>query len=115
MRRAAALVIVFGIFAVVATGCQDDSTVNVSQAGVEVNFSDCLIFAVNVFINESYQGTASTERSKFFALNPGSYRLFARSNASLENAFFCWEYNITVKEGETTVVRLSCDDAECSE
>jgi len=113
MKRAAALLFVSVLLTAVSTGCEEDST-KVSQTGIEMQFTDCLTFGVHIFINDTYQGTCSSEEPKFYPLGAGTYTLYARSNANLGDTYFCWgPTEISVSDGNTKVVTLSCDGAEC--
>ena len=111
MKRAAAPILLSVMLAAVSIGCEEEVT-NVNQTGFEMRFEDCYVFGVHIFINDTYQGTASSEEPKFFPVGPGTYSLFARSNASIGSTVtFCWSTQISVSDGNTTRVTLSCDDA----
>jgi hypothetical protein len=114
MKRAAALILVSVLLIAVWTGCEEDSTEAI-PTGIEMQFTDCLVFGVHIFIDDTYQGTCSSEEPKFYPLGAGTYALYARSNANLGDTYFCWSTDVTVSDGNTTVVTLSCDDAECTE
>lgn len=114
MKRAAALLILSAMLAAISTGCEEDTT-DVSRTGLEMRFADCLTFGVHIFVNDTYQGTCSSEEPRFYPLAPGSYDLYARSNANLGGTFYCWNTEISVSDGNITIVRLSCDGAECPE
>jgi hypothetical protein len=114
MKRVSALLLMSLVLVSFSTGCKDDSA-NATPTGFEMQFADCLVFGVHIFINDTYQGTCSSEEPKFYPLGAGTYTLFARSNANLGETYFCWTQDITVSDGNTTVVTLSCDGAECSE
>ncbi|MDD3643524.1 MAG: hypothetical protein PHQ19_08700 [Candidatus Krumholzibacteria bacterium] len=114
MKRAAALVLLAVLLAAVSTGCGEDST-EVTRTGFEMRFTDCLTFGVHIFVNDTYQGTCSSEEPKFYPVGAGTYTLFARSNANLGQTYFCWSTDLTVSDGNVTVVTLSCEGAECDE
>lgn len=114
MKRAAALLLLSFMIASLSSGCGEDST-EVAQTGIEMRFTQCLVFGVHIFVNDTYQGTCSSEEPKFYPLGPGTYTLYARSNANLGETYFCWSTEISVSDGNTTVVTLSCDGAECSD
>lgn len=114
MKRLVALMVLPVILAAVSTGCEEDSA-DLNPTGLELRFADCLVFGVHIFVNDTYQGTCSSEEPRFYSIGPGDYTLYARSNANLGETYFCWTMDISISDGNTTVVTLSCDGAECSE
>ncbi len=114
MRRIGALVMILMLTSIIAAGCEDDSN-DTQMTGLELRFSDCLTFGIWVFIDGEYQGMASSEEPKVFSLGAGTYEFYARSNAKLGDTYFCWNESVSVSDGNITILRLSCDGAECSD
>ena len=114
MRQLGAVIVILALMPVLLVGCSDD-TQEVTPTGIQLIFTDCLTFGVWVFVEGEYQGMASSEEPAFFALAPGTYELYMRSNANLEGIYVCWTDQISVSEGNTTVLTYSCDGAECED
>ena len=114
MRPLGAVIVILALMLVLFVGCSDD-TQEVTLTGIQLNFTDCLTFGVWVFVEDEYQGMASSEEPAFFELAPGSYELYMRSNANLGEIYACWTDQITVSEGNTTVLTYSCDGAACQD
>jgi hypothetical protein len=114
MRQLGAVILILALMPVLLTGCSDD-TEEVSPTGIRVNFSDCLTFGIWVFVDGEFQGMASSEEAAFFALAPGTYELYLRSNATLDNTYFCWTDQVSITDGNTTSRYYSCDGAECED
>ncbi len=113
MRRAGVIAISLMILTAFISGCKED-TVTVADTGFELRFTDCLVSGVWVFIDGEYQDLASTEQPQFFPLPAGTYTYYMRTNAYLDDVFGCWSGDVRVKDGEMTILTLSCDGAECS-
>ncbi|MCK4548803.1 MAG: hypothetical protein KAU49_01495 [Candidatus Krumholzibacteria bacterium] len=114
MRQLGAIILILALMPVLLAGCSDDSQ-EVAPTGISLNFTDCLTFGIWVFIEGEYQGMASSEEPSFFALAPGSYELYMRSNAMYGDIYVCWTDQITVSDGNTTGLTYSCDGAECQD
>lgn len=83
-------------------------TVRIDTVAVE---QECLTFAVWVFVDDEYQGRASTDEPKFFSLGPGTYDLYLRSNMrkATEDAFYSWVRRFSVHDGTTTFMTFYTD------
>ena len=114
MRQLGAAIVILALMPVLLVGCSDD-TQEVAPTGIQLNFTDCLTFGVWVFVEGEYQGMASSEEPAFFSLAPGTYELYMRSNAYYGDIYVCWTDQISVSEGNTTVLTYSCDGAECQD
>ncbi len=114
MRQLGAVIFILALMPVLLAGCSDD-TEEVTPTGIELNFTECLTFGVWVFVEGEYQGMASSEEPAFFALAPGTYELYLRGNAKLGDIYFCWTDEISISDGNTTVLSYSCDGAECQD
>ncbi len=114
MRQLGAVILILALMPVLLAGCSDD-TQEVTPTGIKVTFRDCLTFGVWVFVEDEYQGIASSEESAFFPLAPGTYNLYMRSNAMYGDIYVCWTDQISVSEGSTTSLTYSCDGAECQD
>ena len=114
MRQLGAVILILALMPVLLAGCSDD-TQEVTPTGIKLTFTDCLTFGVWVFIEGEYQGLASSEEPTFFALAPGTYELYMRSNANYGDIYVCWTDQITVSDGVTSNLYYSCDGAECQD
>jgi len=116
MKRIGMVVITLLFILSIIYGCEEDSQ-SVEETGVRVSFSNCLSFVIWVFVDGEYQGIASTEEPKFFAIPSGGHTLYARSNAVIRetNEYFCWTRNFSVADGNITFLGLDCTGAECSD
>ncbi len=117
MKRIGAIAVILALTWMISSGCKDD-TEKVCQTGLQLSFSGCLTFGVWVWVDDEYQGIASSEEPYFFELKDGSHDLYVRSNAKLsENSkYFCWSDEFTVKDGSITYVVLNCcASAECED
>ncbi len=114
MRQLGIVIFILALMPVLLAGCSDD-TQKVTPTGIELKFTECLTFGVWVFVDDEFQGMASSEEPAFFALAPGTYELYLRGNAYLDDTYFCWTDEISVSDGNTTVLYYSCDGAECQD
>ena len=114
MRQLGAVILILALMPVLLAGCSENSQ-EVAPTGIRLTFTDCLTFGVWVFIEGEYQGMASSEEPSFFELAPGTYELYMRSNANYGDIYVCWTRQVTVSEGSTTSLTLSCDGAECTD
>lgn len=116
MKRIGMLLITLLFILSIIYGCEDDSQ-GVGETGVTVSFQDCLSFVIWVFVDGEYQGIASSEEPKFFAIPSGGHTLYARSNAIIRetNEYFCWTREFSVADGNITTLGLNCTGAECSD
>ena len=117
MRQFGATILILALMSVLLAGCSDD-TQEVMPTGIRLTFTDCLTFGIWVFVDDDYQGLASSEEPAFFALAPGNYELYMRSNAyvgEVEKVYACWTEQISVTDGNTTSLTFSCDGAECED
>ena len=99
------------------SGCEDSQTVD--KTGFELVTANCVAIGIRVFIDDEPEEIASSEQPHFYPLPAGTYHLFARSNATLsmnEPDPLCWTREISISDGNVTVVVLDCDDAiECND
>ena len=95
-------------------GCEEDAT-ETSSTGLALVFQNCITFNANVFIDDGFVGQYTSERPSFIEVPTGSHRLFVESNlvVHLGDTNFCWTKNVTVSDGQTTVVNLNCRGAAC--
>ena len=114
MRQLGAVILILALLPVLLAGCSDDSQ-EVAPTGIQLNFTECLTFGVWVFVEGEYQGIASSEEPAFFALAPGTYELYLRSNAQLGDTYACWTDQISIADGSTTILSYSCDGAACQD
>ena len=114
MRQLGAVIFILALMPVLLAGCSDD-TQEVVPTGIQLNFTDCLTFGVWVHVDDEYMGMASSEEPAFITLAPGTYELYLRGNAYLGEIYFCWTEEISVSDGNTTVLYFSCDGAECED
>ncbi|MBN1163639.1 MAG: hypothetical protein JXB45_03595 [Candidatus Krumholzibacteriota bacterium] len=108
MRRVGALAVFFTVLLMVAPGCED--TQSTDPTGFELSFDECLTVGAWVYVNGKYQDFIAIEHPHFFELPAGSYRVYVRSNAHYESYHLCWETNVSVKEGQVTLLRLPCSE-----
>jgi hypothetical protein len=115
MRRTGALTLALTILLAIFPGCGEEETEEVIT-GVEVRFTGCLTVGVQLFINDKYKGTASTEEPMFISLSAGTHELFGRTTGYLieGDIYGCWEEEFSVTDGNITVLTLTCDGAECT-
>lgn len=111
-RVGACLLIVLAIS--LLFGCSD-KTSEAQPTGLELGFMNCLSFNAHVFIDNSYVGSFSSERSWFIDVAAGKHSLFARANLAVDlpDTSFCWTTSFTVAEGATTQLRLNCSTGGC--
>ena len=115
MKRVGALALILAL-ALTVSGCEEDA-MGVDETGVQLTFTNCLTFAVWLWIDGEYQGTFTSEETQFVEIVSGSHTLYARSNAFVDqaNKYFCWTTSFSVSDGQTTYVALDCTGAWCPE
>ncbi len=115
MKRIGALALILAI-ALTVSGCEEE-TQGVDETGINLGFTNCLTFAIWLWIDDEYEGTFTSEETQFVEVAAGSHTLYARSNAFLdqENKYFCWSTSFSVSEGQLTYVTLDCTNAWCPE
>ncbi len=114
MRQLGAVICILALMPVLLAGCSDD-TQEVTPTGIRLTFTECLTFGVWVFLDGDYQGMVASEEPAFIAVAPGEYELYMRSNANYGDIYVCWTDEISVSDGNTTVLSYSCDGAECQD
>ncbi len=136
MRRIGIATVVLTIAAMISIGCEEKTT-GVEQTGFKVRFAalelreieridletqsividtvaleqPALTFAVWVFVDEEYQGRASTDESKYFPFPSGTYDMYVRSNMRKvnEDTFYSWARDFTINDSYTTFITLHTD------
>ena len=134
MRRIGAALVPLTILLMFVIGCEEDA-VSVNDTGFQVRFASlelreielvidnqvvvdtipieqpALTFAVWVFVDDEYQGRASTDESKFFPFPSGTYYMYVRSNMRkvTEDTFYTWTRNFTVNDGAISFMTFYTD------
>ena len=134
MRRIGITLVVLTVTVVFFVGCEEDTT-GVDETGFEVRFAalelreiervvgqsieidtitleqPALTFAVWVFVDNEYQGRASTDEARFFPISAGTFDLYMRSNMRkvTEDTFYTWTRRFTVDESNTTFMTFYTD------
>jgi len=110
MRRAMLMIIsAVLLLSFFSAGCKDDSQ-EASETGLRIITDGCIEFAINVLIDDEFQGTISSREPANILLPAGTYDLFARNNAAVNGYEFCWTGQYTVSDGSLTTVTLTCSD-----
>jgi hypothetical protein len=96
-------------------GCKEEAT-EAQTTGVEITFVNCLTFNAQIFIDDSYKGSYSSERPAIIELAAGSHTLWAKSNLSVNepDTSFCWTESFSVSDGSVTRLLLDCEGHGCS-
>ena len=134
MRRIGIATIVLTVALMVFIGCGEE-TAGTDETGFEVRFATLefreierivgtsieidtitleqppLTFAVWVFVDDEYQGRASTDVSKFFPFPSGSFDMYVRSNMRkvAEDTFYSWTRRFSVNDNNTTFLTFYTD------
>ncbi len=134
MKRIGISMALFTLALIFLLGCEEDTT-GVDETGFQVRFAVLelreierivegsvevdtialeqppLTFAVWVFVDDEYQGRASTDEPKFFGIPSGTYDMYIRSNMRkiTEDTFYSWRRNITVNDGNVTFLTFHTD------
>jgi len=113
MKRIGIVLVI--LLLVSAYSCGEKDTEEVKQTGLELNFTNCITFAVWLWIDGEYQGTYTSDESNFIPLSAGSHSLYAQSNLVLTetNEYFCWSKDFNVKDGEIAYMTLDCEGNTC--
>lgn len=95
-------------------GC-NEKTSEAQQTGLEVGFPNCLTFNAQVFVDDNFVGSFSSERAWFIPIAAGSHTIKAQSNLVVVSGEtkYCWMESFSVADGQTTYLNLNCDTAEC--
>jgi hypothetical protein len=95
-------------------GCSE-KTSEVKPTGLELGFRNCLTFNAEVFIDNNYVGSYSSERAWFIDVGAGSHALEVHGNIVVvaTETKFCWTRNFNVSEGAITHIDLDCVLGEC--
>jgi hypothetical protein len=95
-------------------GCSD-KTSDVKPTGLELSFPNCLSFNAQVFVDNNFVGSFSSERAWFIDVATGSHTLYAHANIVVVkgDTSFCWTQNFNVADGQTTRVQLDCRTGGC--
>ncbi len=95
-------------------GCSE-KTSEAQPTGLEVGFMNCLTFNTQVFIDDNYVGSFSSERSWFIDVAAGNHTLYAKANIVVHatDSTFCWTEDFNVADGQTTRVNLNCSTGGC--
>ena len=134
MRRIGIATILLTVAFMVFIGCEEETT-GTDQTGFEVRFATlefreiervsgtsieidtitleqpALTFAVWVFVDDEYQGRASTDETKFFPFPSGTYDMYVRSNMRkvTEDTFYSWARRFSVNDNATTFLTFYTD------
>lgn len=136
MRRIGSATLILTIAVMMFIGCGEDTS-GVDQTGFQVRFvsielreierfdqetksividtvaleQPALTFAVWVFVDDEYQGRASTDEPKFFPFPSGTYDMYIRSNMRkvTQDTFFSWARQFTVDDNYTTFLTYYTD------
>jgi hypothetical protein len=113
MFRIGALLSIVLILALLV-GCSD-KTSEAKPTGVEIAFANCVTFNANVFIDDNYIGSFSSERPWFIDVAAGGHSMYVESNLVVvaPNTKFCWTQSFNVTDGATTNILLDCDSGAC--
>lgn len=93
-------------------GCEE-KTASVQQTGINLQFENCISFAVWVWVDGDYIGTYTSEQRSYIGIGPGGHTLFARGNIVVADSSYCWTQSFSVSDGQITDVRLNCRGAKC--
>jgi hypothetical protein len=134
MKRIGISMALLTIALIFLLGCEEETT-GVDETGFQVRFvalelreiervvegsievdtialeQPALTFAVWVFVDDEYQGRASTDEPKFFSFPSGTYDMYVRSNMRkiTEDTFYLWRRRFTVNEGNITFMTFHTD------
>ena len=95
------------------SGC--DEAVEAQTTGVTIRCANCLTFEVWVWIDDNFMNIISSGEPATFEISSGSHSLFARSNASDDDNYWCWSLDFSVSDANVTTVVLDCTGAECTD
>lgn len=95
-------------------GCSDKTSES-QPTGLELGFMNCITFNAQVFIDNSFVGSFSSERAWFIDVPVGSHALYAQANVVVDagDSTFCWTQNFSVADGATTHIDLNCNTGGC--
>jgi len=95
-------------------GCGEKAA-TVQQTGLELAFPHCLPFNAEVWIDNNYFGSFTSQRPSLLEVAVGSHTLYAKSNLSVHkpDTFFCWTENFSVADGKITYLSLDCYGHGC--
>ncbi len=134
MKRIGISMALFTIALIFLLGCEEETT-GVEETGFQVRFAVLelreierivegsvevdtialeqppLTFAVWIFVDDEYQGRASTDEPKFFGIPSGTYDMYVRSNMRkiTEDTFYSWRRSFSVNEGKVTFLTFHTD------
>ncbi|HUV37151.1 MAG TPA: hypothetical protein VMX58_09470 [Patescibacteria group bacterium] len=134
MKRVGIATVILTMAVLFMIGCEEDAT-GVDETGFEVRFvalelreierivgqsieidtitleQPALTFAVWVFVDDEYQGRASTDEPRFFSFPSGTYDMYVRSNMRkvTQDTFYSWKRRFTIDENATAFLTYYTD------
>ncbi len=93
-------------------GC-GEKTASVAETGLEINFPHCIPFNAQVWIDDEYFGSFTSERPSLLGVAVGSHTFYAKSNLVVADSFFCWTENFSITDGRITFLALDCYGHGC--
>ncbi|MDD4856923.1 MAG: hypothetical protein PHD74_02325 [Candidatus Krumholzibacteria bacterium] len=110
-RISACALIILTLFLLLGCGGKPAS---VEEYGLELAFSNCYTFMAEVWIDDTYVGEYTSERSSLIeGVADGSHTLYAKSNIVVADSFFCWTTDFSMSKDKTTYLTLECPGHGC--
>jgi hypothetical protein len=99
---------------VLLLGCGEKATTT-QDMGLEVTFPHCLPFNAEVWIDDNYIGSFTSQRASLIDVAAGSHSIYAQSNLHVQDpdSFFCWTENFSIADGKITYLVLDCYGHGC--
>jgi len=95
-------------------GCSE-KTSEAQPTGLELGFMNCITFNAEVFIDNEYVASFSSERAWFIDVAAGTHVLEVHANLVVVagDTTFCWTESFSVADGRTTYLDLNCNTGGC--